>query len=399
MKKNIFLTSALAMGFVLPAMAETFPSNGYMQENKTYDNAATSTNMDGVYEGTVNAVAEYENILYQIGAGQYLPAGAESPINCNVPGSFCPGVQNGVNYDANNNQGLTSCSSATNGAYTSSDGTGTSADSCYRECSGNVTIAHATGVTGKDYYGNGTDTCGPTACENGYHITYNVKPGGVELQSIIGDDYGWGIAYKNSSGNGEDYDNLLTENNTWAGEYGETIVYGRALCSSRSGIGPWGEGYTLYNENIVYELNDDGGDYCYCNVTGYKTTNGDLQTVSSPWLLKTKYNGGCADWCADTCAGSGSYNTQIYYTTLFSLIDSVPTSCAVNEIRINWSNTDAADVSANNAGTATYGGDIRTPVKAKTQKGKTFKGWRFSKPSGVIDPSYNLPPFSGGADQ
>jgi hypothetical protein len=59
----------------------------------------------------------------------------------------------------------------------------------------------------------------------------------------------------------------------------------------------------------------------------------------------------------------------------------MPASCEANTIMINWSNADANDISANNAGTATYGSDVRTPVKAQTIKGKTFKGWRFSKPT------------------
>ena len=69
MKQKIFLTSALAMGFVAPAMAVPtntgeFPTGGLMQEDYTYTNAATSTNMDGVYSGTVNATAEYDTIDY-----------------------------------------------------------------------------------------------------------------------------------------------------------------------------------------------------------------------------------------------------------------------------------------------------------------------------------------------
>ena len=58
-------------------------------------------------------------------------------------------------------------------------------------------------------------------------------------------------------------------------------------------------------------------------------------------------------------------------------------TCEANTITITWSNADANDISANNAGTATYGSDVRTPVKAQTIKGKTFKGWRFSKPTQV----------------
>ncbi|MBR5904523.1 MAG: hypothetical protein IKZ49_03255, partial [Alphaproteobacteria bacterium] len=116
MKQKIFLTSALAMGVIAPAMAEptntenSFPSNGLMAEDTIYTNAATSTNMAGVYENEVNAVAEYENILYQIGAGQYLPGNSETPIDCDQNGYFCPGDNNGVYYSSSA-QGLTQCPS------------------------------------------------------------------------------------------------------------------------------------------------------------------------------------------------------------------------------------------------------------------------------------------------
>jgi hypothetical protein len=55
--------------------------------------------------------------------------------------------------------------------------------------------------------------------------------------------------------------------------------------------------------------------------------------------------------------------------------------CEANTITIHWSDAAQTDIDANNAGTATYGSDVRTPVKAATKKGQTFKGWRFSKPA------------------
>ena len=77
MNKKIFLTSFIALGFACPAMAETFPVDGNMLENKTYDEAATYTNM-GVYEGSVSANAYYDDIVYNIAAGNYLAAGSEA---------------------------------------------------------------------------------------------------------------------------------------------------------------------------------------------------------------------------------------------------------------------------------------------------------------------------------
>ena len=418
MKKNIFLTSAFAMGFVLPAMAETFPSNGLMTENKTYDNAATSTNMDGVYEGTVNAVAEYENILYQIGAGQYLPAGAESPINCNVPGSFCPGLSQDVNYDENNSQGLTSCSSATNGEYTLSDGTGTTADSCYRQCSGNITIAHATGITGNDYYGNGADTCAPTGCDNGYHIAggpFDVNANGIDVGY-----YSIGSGSQSNSSNNSNSSQSTDSTNSQSGP--KRIIIRPGYISGNYSIPTGGGNTTIRNKND-YELEDYGwavefnyGTWygvsgvsdkellngeegesdcsgsvvtastssCCCKITGFKPFGGAKISIDAPYRGITGVGDygrveNCAVLCAKIIQNEKNAREKIFTE---NIIPALPTTfaCGANIINVNWSGSDNADVVTNNAETARYDGNIRTPVKAQTIKGKTFKGWRFSKP-------------------
>ena len=56
--------------------------------------------------------------------------------------------------------------------------------------------------------------------------------------------------------------------------------------------------------------------------------------------------------------------------------------CTPNTINITWDNANTADITANNAGTVTYGGDIRTPRKAQHINGKIFTGWTFNTPSG-----------------
>ena len=59
-------------------------------------------------------------------------------------------------------------------------------------------------------------------------------------------------------------------------------------------------------------------------------------------------------------------------------------ACVANTITINWNGATAAAISANNAGTTTYGGDIRTPQSidpSQVPAGKRFVGWKFSKPS------------------
>ena len=183
MKNKIFLSSMLIMS-VAPAMAENFPSNGLMQENKTYDNAATSTNMDGVYSGTVNATAEYENILYNIVAGNYLPGGSEETNGSQcTPGNFCTGLTNATYSESD--QGLTSCSTLGDGSYTLSPAGATNGNMCYKTCSASCTNptapAHSTNVTyghetstGTWNYGASCNAVAPTCsinfdCVNGYH--------------------------------------------------------------------------------------------------------------------------------------------------------------------------------------------------------------------------------------
>ena len=53
-----------------------------------------------------------------------------------------------------------------------------------------------------------------------------------------------------------------------------------------------------------------------------------------------------------------------------------------NTITVIWNGATQADIDANNAGTVTYGGDIRTPVRPDPSQipiGKRFVGWTFRK--------------------
>ena len=72
--------------------------------------------------------------------------------------------------------------------------------------------------------------------------------------------------------------------------------------------------------------------------------------------------------------------TARYETPYDSYWDS-HVSCA-NIITINWTGATAAAIAANNAGTAIYGGDIRTPQSydpSQVPAGKRFVGWKFRK--------------------
>ena len=113
--KKISLISLMSAMFVAPAMAtpshtsDTFPANELMQEDYTYQNQATYTNM-GVYSGSVTANAEYEWTQITVSAGYYLPQSSTSTSQCEA-GYFCPGLADPVHYDEDNAQGSMTCNS------------------------------------------------------------------------------------------------------------------------------------------------------------------------------------------------------------------------------------------------------------------------------------------------
>ncbi len=390
------------MGVIAPAMAEpqrvdTFPNaanNEFMQENKVYTNAATSTNMDSVYEGSVNAIAEYTEIPYSAAEGFYL-TGVDNnndaiTAEC-TSGNFCPGVAS-TTYENNafSDTGLQSCSTATSGAYTLSDAGASSSGQCYRTCDGHVSILHATGVTGNDY-SDGTNTCSPTGCDNGYH------PKAAVTAPNIGTGTFTGYAYINNSGSFSEYPTShgqsyygLTDKNTWAIVYGTNgILMGQARCSTQAGDNNnWAYTNPTITSNLTDETGQEGAQYCYCNVTGYKGTDGTLQSLSSPWVFAGNTSSAldcavnCTGYCMDNMRSTNS-NQLAFRAALLGAIESSPAMCEANTITINWNDVDPATAGQNNENTAVYGGDVRTPVKAQTKKGKTFKGWRFSAPTPI----------------
>ena len=444
MKSKIVLTSLVVMGLAYPGLgrAETFPSDGYMQENKTYESAATYKNI-GAYDGTVSATAEYDDVLYQVLAGTYLPAGSEGETQACPAGSFCPGITDAT-YNESDNQGISQCPSG----YPNSESGAGSNTQCYTACTLTVAdIEHATAVSGNDYYGSGVDTCVATACENGYHVTDGVQL--IERDPLIdvdvataGNDYAYVSADGSNTRGKEDYS--LTENNTWASVFDYGTVYGRASCQSaihsegmgyvlsvindlvggtmaaedlRSGLEPivgaaradaMVAAYEAYLASAkaetdqeaffkaVYQLfaiadganysTTDSGQYCYCQMTDYAADGGEKSSVAAaPWVFLN--DGGSASVCASNCAldcayglHNGGVDDRVFRGAVFgSLGASSAGTCDANEISITWTDADPADVSANNAGMCTFGGDIRTPVKATTKPGKTFKGWKFGK--------------------
>ena len=432
-KKNV------GLGAAMPAFAESFPSDKYMLENKTYENAAVYENLE-THVGGVVAAAEYEDILYQIGAGQYLPAGLEELEKCPA-NSYCPGGIE-VLYSESESQGATSCPSG----YPVS-AVGASLDTqCYTACTvDTANIAHATLVSGNDYYGDGTDTCYVNDCEDGYHVEGSVEI--IEQTPLIDVDYKedasdmtlWAFISNSGSADGP-LSELLTESNTLVVGFDYGVVYGRASCQatvhdsalnsyvydygrlsamSESQIRSEGTYYGQHRANYVadtkdfqralyvlfglnkgasYSTSSEQG-YCYCQLTGFipmsqlesyegETPPVPTPVVSAPWVFNLitgnnytygGYSSTCGADCAFYCAQDMLTDENFRGAVLGALDVAGSTTCEGNEITINWTDATDEDIDANNAGMCTYGGDIRTPVAAMEKPGKTFVGWKFSK--------------------
>ncbi len=346
MKKLSFLTSMVALTFAVPAMAvpsntsSTFPSNGVMEEDYTYQNQATVTNLK-VSSGTATTTANYAN---------------------------CPA------------------------SYPNSDEGATSTDECYTACtvSDFPANSHIASVTGKNYSGaNVTDTCAIASCDTGYHL----NPGNPDLATIIGvTEAGTAYGYINHSGtytNGTDSTTQATYGisaaDTWGVDYGSSKgrITGKAVCSTQSGTNDWA-GNATTSDNVTAAFGT--GTNCWCQLDAYTPDGGITQSLSMPWVfLAPAYKANtcpneCASMCANTLNNNGS--SLGFRTAVFNAITPSAPSCEANEISITWADASAEDIAANDAGSVTYGGDIRTPKKAVHKPGKIFTGWTFNTPSG-----------------
>ncbi len=328
MRKKIIFTSLYALTIIGVANATTFPDDGYMQTNQTYDDAATYENT-GVYDGTATATAEYN----------------DCPAN-----SYCDG----------NSEMPTACPSG----YSQSDAGSDSASDCYRDCTAND-VLNSTSATGR-VYSDGRSVCNATGCLKGYQV----KPG-LDLNAIIGTVAGDDFT--------EDASTM-----TFSVDYGSAgVITGHAQCSSQSGIGVWNGASTSDEITTRASLPDSSGQYCYCTLDGYTPDGGTIQSLSAPWVFDYGIGdaGSCAVYCAHFCADrlwDADANRLVFRSAVFGSLGALAT-CSANTISINWTGATPEAVSANNAGTCTYGGDIRTPQSVTPVPGKTFKGWTFKK--------------------
>ena len=381
MTKKLFLTSILTMCTIAPAMA--VPA----QPGATVDsNTMCTIEGIGVDDGTALMEAIWTPITYACTAGQYLYIGLDANNNevaeCRtcLANSYCGGAPDGTPYTVENHSGdIISCSTVGDGSYTSSAAGSWENTQCYRSCNISnmgttfANIPHATAVSGNDYYGNGSDTCGATECASGWHVKQ-----GINLATELSNVDGVSSAYINNSGGYiENYGNQtkgqayygITANNAWAVDFGNKgIISGSARCSSVSAA-------TL----ITAEMGAVGGNNCYCNITGYKAVGENLQSIlSSSWVMNahTVGIGDCVARCPYMCAAIVRYGSNDTYSsfrsTLFGSVGTLPASCEANVIDINWYNQD----SIHEQNQCTYNEGITLPTQPEDRTGYTFGGWR-----------------------
>ena len=256
--KKYFLSSMLVMGLMVPAFgADEIITGG--ANTCTVDVLGVSDN-----NATANTIATWDLIDYTLSPGQYLNVTETSVDKTTCPaGSYCVG--GGYTVETANNS-IAQCPTE---YPNSAEGAGADTQ-CYTACTvATANIAHATAVSGNDYYGSGVDTCGATACETGYHV----DGGGIELVEkdplvpISLTDAGDGFRFVRADGtSGSDGTvdaipaDSVTAPNTWATVFADGVVYGKASCQPKA---------------------DAGNEYIYSNMVGILDGTIPMETVRS----------------------------------------------------------------------------------------------------------------------
>ena len=367
MKKYLFLSSAFLMTMAGANAADKIITSA---NTCTVDVLGVSDN-----NATANTIATWDLKDYECPAGQYLLE-TETNVECTEcpTGSYCPG---GTYTVESENNGKNTCPTT---HPNSAEGAGADTQ-CYTACTVDM-VAKATAVTGNDYYGTGTDTCGATACVAGWHV----KPG-LNLTDTIGTtDAGTGYTSNDYAGNEFDSYGITPSDAGIAGDsmafataYGDKgMITGHGRCSTQEGINndsTWTDP-TIVN-TLTDETGNEGAQYCYCQLDGYKSASGENTPITSAsWVFVNRYRsaGGCASDCAYDCAGSLQDGDVFYRAFRAAVFNASSTSatCAANTINIDW-NPD--NNGAHTINQCTYEGSITVPSDP-VKPGYTFMGWK-----------------------
>lgn len=295
MNNKLILTSLLAMAVVSPAVGVSF--TGTMETNKTYENAATKTNM-GVDTGTVTAEA-----YYTIYPGYYLPANSYTPAVCPA-GSYCEGLEQTTKSTTAN--GLTSCQSTN--TYTQSDQGADAVYDCYASCPAPTNADHLASngsFSGKLYYGD-LKNCTPSACAAGYTmLDINASTTFLNNSSerYIYVDSTTGVtstaAFSNKYGGSYDSSEAVMDaigfisGDTWAVDFDGGLLYGGSKKVDSSAAGP---------VSAVEAMSASTNGQCYCWLTGYKPSGSANRRVVRSLAVPGPAMDGGSGLCPEVCA-------------------------------------------------------------------------------------------------
>lgn len=132
--------------------------------------------------------------------------------------------------------------------------------------------------------------------------------------------------------------------------------------------------YSVDSCYATITFNSNGGSAVATQTFNYtaNTNSFSLSTIPTP----TKQDYTFLGWWDNSEFSGNQITTQTAFTTSKTLYAKWRSTSAT--INIVWSDTDAADIAATNAGSTTYGGNVKTPLKPQIKPGKSFLGWLFS---------------------
>ena len=331
---------------------------------------------------TANTIATWDLIDYDLDPGEYLKVTDTSVTETTCPaGSYCVG--GGFTVETANNS-IAQCPAE---YPNSAEGAGADTQ-CYTACTvATANIAHATAVSGNDYFGSGVDTCEPTACIAGWHV----KPG-LNIGETIGEDAGSDSARIDNSGSfsemnydgtgskGQEYYGISGKNSFAVDYAGKGLLTGHGRCSTQAGDN---NDYTWTDPTIVNTLTDEtgqiGAQYCYCQVDGFTPTGGDKVIVTSaPWVFDRNYVSvsACESVCTANCASflrSDGVKYLAFRGAVVGNIPALPATCAANTINIDWNPDNGGEHIKN---MCTYEGSVTLPTPDPVKPGYTFTGWK-----------------------
>ena len=351
--KKIYLTSSICMMMACPAMADIALNN---------DNPTCDSSTIGASSGSTALDAVWNIVNQTCSAGQYFDMTTATCVTCTA-NSYCPGGTYNVESQTN---GLNSCPS---GYGLSASGAGAQTD-CYRNCT-TSDVAHSTGVTGGYYYGD-NNQCAATSCAAGWHLNEGIN---IASEFATTNPENASYAYVNGSGVYKGFSDLqqsetgLTQPMTWVLKLdGIGMLYGSARCSKTPGTN---DDYWT-NPTTFDSLTDGTGDYCYCNITGYKPVDGDVQALSSPWVFYQGYSNAssCTKNCASGC-GNNVHSNSAFRSAIFGAVAPSLASCEANTINITWYN----EGEIHDENTCTYAESVTLPETDPQRTGYNFTGW------------------------